>query len=175
MVDGTRPAVGIESEPLVRIEETFDAPGERVFDAWVRPDLLVQWYAPRGCTLHIAQIDVRTGGGYHWCVHDPSFGDCWTIGTYIEVARPKRLVFTSVIADAAGSPATSESQGHDQVWPSETEVRVTFNERGGRTVVTLEQDVSEALAKRTGAHPSWLQMFDRLSRRLADSHPGTET
>jgi hypothetical protein len=45
-------------------------------------------------------------------------------------------------------------------------VRVTFTERAGRTVVALEQNVSEWLAKRTGAHPSWLQMLDRLRRQL---------
>jgi len=28
--------------------------------------------------------------------------------------------------------------------------------------------VSEALAKRTGAYPSWLQMFDRLAEELAN-------
>jgi hypothetical protein len=43
---------------------------------------------------------------------------------------------------------------------------VTFTERGGQTVVALEQDVGEALAKRTGAHPSWLQMFERLKGHL---------
>lgn len=166
--DDTRPAVGVDSESPVRIEEAFDAPRERVFDAWVRPDLLTQWYAPRGCTLHIEHIDVRTGGRYHMCVRNPEFGDCWTIGTYIEVTRPERLVFTAVIADAVGSPATPGSQGHDPTWPSETVVRVTFTERGGRTVVTLEQDVPEALAKRTGAYPSWLEMLNRLSRHLAD-------
>ena len=58
-----------------------------------------------------------------------------------------------------------ESQGHDAAWPQDTTVCVTFTERAGRTVVTLEQDVSERLAKRTGAHPSWLQMLDRLRRR----------
>jgi uncharacterized protein YndB with AHSA1/START domain len=157
----------VQSGPIVRIEETFAAPRERVFDAWVRPDLLARWYAPGGCTLHIEHVEVRPGGSYHWCIRNPSFGDCWTIGTYMEVTPPERLVFTAVIADAAGSPASPESQGHDPAWPSETVVRVTFEERGGRTVVTLEQDVPEALAKRTGALPSWLDMFDRLRRQLA--------
>ena len=48
---------------------------------------------------------------------------------------------------------------------------VTFTERAGRTIVTLEQDVSERLAKRTGAHPSWLQMLDRLRRQLEIATP----
>ncbi|MGH9163632.1 MAG: SRPBCC family protein [Vicinamibacteraceae bacterium] len=161
------PAPGVEAEPTVRIVEAFDFPREQVFDAWVRPDLLEQWFAPHGCTLHIARIDVRRGGGYHWCVRNPTFGECWTMGSYIDVVRPERIVFSSVIADAAGLPAAPERQGHDPAWPPETIVRVTFTERGSQTVVTLEQSVSEALAKRTGAHPSWMEMLDRLARHLA--------
>lgn len=167
MIDTSSLAPRSESEPQVKIEEAFDAPRDRVFDAWVRAELLEQWFAPHGCSLHIEHLDARTGGSFHWCIRDPAFGECWTIGSYIEVVRPERIVFTSVIADASGQPATPESQGHDPERPAETVVRVTFDERGGQTVVTLEQSVSEALAKRTGAHPSWLQMFDRLSRHLA--------
>ncbi len=153
-------------ETLVRIEQTFDAPREQIFDAWVKKDLLEQWFAPDGCTLHIARLDVREGGGYHWCIKNPSFGECWTTGSYLEVIRPERLVFTATIADADGIPRTPESQGHDAAWPHHTSVRVTFAERAGGTVITLEQDVSERLARQTGAHPSWLQMLDRLKRQL---------
>jgi hypothetical protein len=76
------------------------------------------------------------------------------------------LVFTAAIADADGNPRTPASQGHDPAWPQETTVCVTSAERVGQTIVTLEQDVSERLAKRTGAHPSWVQMLDRLRRLL---------
>jgi uncharacterized protein YndB with AHSA1/START domain len=151
---------------LVRIEQTFDGPRERIFDAWVQKELLKEWFAPNGCTLHIARLDVREGGGYQWCVKSPSFGECWTIGSYLEVRPPERLVFTATIADADGIPRTPESQGHHPAWPRDTTIRVTFTERAGRTRVTLEQDVTERLAQRTGAHPSWLQMLDRLRQHL---------
>ena len=55
----------------------------------------------------------------------------------------------------------------DPDWPLETVVTVTFVPKGSRTVLTLHQTVSESLAKRTGAHPSWLQMFDRLAALVA--------
>jgi uncharacterized protein YndB with AHSA1/START domain len=66
----------------------------------VQRDLLEEWFAPDGCTLHIARLDVREGGGYHWCVKNPLFGECWTNGSYLDVVRPERLVFTATIADA---------------------------------------------------------------------------
>ena len=155
----------------VRIEQTFDVPRDQVFDAWVQRDLLEEWFAPDGCTLHIVRLEVREGGGYHWCICHPSFGECWTVGSYLEVRRPERLVFTSIIADADGIPRTPGSQGHDPAWPRDTIVCVTFSEHAGRTIVTLEQDVSERLAKRTGAHPSWLQMLERLRRHLGVATP----
>jgi hypothetical protein len=44
---------------------------------------------------------------------------------------------------------------------------LTFEDLGAKTKLTLHQTVSEELAKRTGAYPSWLSMFDRLDRELA--------
>ena len=52
-------------------------------------------------------------------------------------------------------------------WPRETVVTVTFAEHAGQTTLTLHQTVRESLAKRTGAHPSWIEMFDRLAAELA--------
>jgi hypothetical protein len=45
-------------------------------------------------------------------------------------------------------------------------VTVTFEDAGGKTRLTLHQTVSEVVAKRTGAHPSWLAMLDRLAEQL---------
>jgi hypothetical protein len=57
----------------------------------------------------------------------------------------------------------------DPDWPAETVLTVTFAELAGKTRLTLQQTVLESLAKRTGAHPSWIQMLDRLAEDLA--HP----
>ena len=162
------PATGIHNvdrDNLLTIQRVFDFPRDLVFDAWTSAGLLTQWFAPSGCTLHVERLDIRTGGGFHWCVRSPAF-DCWTVGTYLEVTPPERIVFTSTIADAAGNPATAASQGHDPAWPAETLVTVTFDERGNRTLLTLEQSVSEALARRTGAYPSWIDMLGRLDSQL---------
>src|SRR5262245_34554574 len=158
-------------EPTVLIERSFDFPREVVFDAWTNPDLLARWFAPRGCTIHFARIDVREGGGFHSCVRNPEFGDCWTVADFREVVRPERIVFTWRIADASGNTVSPRSQGHDPDWPDETLVTVTFAEKNGRTLVTLAQNVSDALAKRTGAHPSWIQMLEHLDETLARRSP----
>lgn len=151
----------------VRIERTFDAPRELVFDAWTRPEYLMQWYAPRGCTIELVQLDARPGGRFHWCIHNPSFGACWCVGVYKEVVRPERIVYTLATADSAGNEIEPAQAGHDPRWPRETLVTVTLADVRGSTRLTLEQNVLESLARHTGAHPSWLQMLDRLAEIVA--------
>jgi uncharacterized protein YndB with AHSA1/START domain len=161
------PARSADDARTVRIERMLDAPRELVFDAWTRPEQLLQWYAPRGCTFRIGKIDVRPGGRFHWCISNPSFGDCWCVGIYREVVRPERIVYTLATADSAGNQIEPAQAGHDPRWPRETLVIVTLAEVRGRTRLTLEQNALESLAKETGAHPSWLQMLDRLDELVA--------
>jgi uncharacterized protein YndB with AHSA1/START domain len=157
--------VSAAAEKTVVISRVFDAPRELVFDAWTQPELLLRWFAPRGCSFHIERIDVRPGGGFHSCIRDASF-ECWCVAEYREIVRPERLVYTLAIADQQGNKVTPASVGHDARWPAETLLTVTFEEQGGQTRLTLHQDVSESLAKQTGAYPSWLEMLDRLDELL---------
>jgi hypothetical protein len=55
----------------------------------------------------------------------------------------------------------------DPDWPRETTVTITLAEHAAGTKLTLQQTVSESVAKRTGAHPSWIEMLDRLAAELA--------
>jgi len=146
----------------IRIERIFDAPRELVFDAWTKPEYLLRWFAPQGCTIHFEHIDVRPGGRFHSCIYNPSFGDCWCVGVYQEIVRAERIAFSLAIADSAGNEIDAAQGGHDPQWPRETLVRVMLEDLGGSTRLTLEQNALESLARKTGAYPSWLQMLDRL-------------
>jgi hypothetical protein len=68
--------------------------------------------------------------------------------------------------DEQGRFVTARSVGADEHWPDRTTVTVTLVENDGRTTMTLHQTVLESVAKRTGAHPSWVEMFDRLSEEV---------
>jgi uncharacterized protein YndB with AHSA1/START domain len=153
----------------VLITRTFDAPRELVFRAWTDPELLAQWYAPHGCTIAFRTLDVRKGGEFHSVIRTPDGKDCWCRGVYSELVAPERIVYTLAVADADGNLITPMQAGMDPEWPHETTVTVTFAERDGKTMLTLHQTVPESLAKRTGAHPSWLEMLDRLDEQLASA------
>lgn len=151
----------------VCITRVFDAPCEFVFQAWSNAEHLARWFAPNGCTVQFHGLDFRPGGTFHSCIRSPQGHECWCVGEYLEIDAPFRLAFTMAIANAQGERVAPASVGMNPEWPAETLVTVTFKDIDGKTELTLQQAVNEALAKRTGAHPSWLQMFDRLDADLA--------
>ena len=152
----------------VLITRTFNAPRELVFRAWTDKEQLLRWYAPTGCRIEFRSLESRAGGSFHSCIHIPNGSACWCIGEYLEVDPPNRLVYTMRMADEHGKAVSSASAGKESEWPEVTTVTVTFEDVAGDTKLTLHQTVSEQLAKRTGAYPSWLNMFDRLSGELAE-------
>lgn len=151
----------------VRITRTFAAPRALVFQAWGSAEHLRRWYAPAGCSLVACAIDFRVGGGLRLCIRTPDGHDCWCRGTYREITAPERLVFTLENTDAQGNALAQGTGGMDAEWPPATVVTVTFSDLGSATRLTLHQTVSERVAKRTGAHPRWLSMLDRLAEDLA--------
>ncbi|WP_157558114.1 SRPBCC family protein [Niabella aurantiaca] len=154
------------SSEMVALTHVFDAGWERVFSAWTDPEQLVRWYAPDGCSIRFKSIDVREGGSFHSCVQDPVHGDCWCKGTYLELKAPERLVFTMVVTNEQGDDLSPEEAGMPADWPVLTKVTVTFTSLGNKTEILLQQTVPAALARQTGALPSWIRMFNRLNQLL---------
>ena len=148
------------------ISRIIHAPRELVFAAWTDPEHLKHWFAPKGCTIHFTSIDIRPGGGFHLCIRNPDYKDCWCKGTYLEIIAPERIVYKLAVSDEAGRLRDPKDVGMDPEWPAETIVTATFKEMGITTKFTLHQTVSQTIAKRTGAFPSWLSAFDLLDELL---------
>jgi uncharacterized protein YndB with AHSA1/START domain len=83
-----------ENLGIVTVSRHFDFPIERVFDAWLDPAKAGKFLfaSPTG-TMVRAEIDARVGGAFNFT--DRRDGDdVEHIGTYLEINRPNRLVFT---------------------------------------------------------------------------------
>jgi uncharacterized protein YndB with AHSA1/START domain len=79
---------------LVRVTRRFSAAPERVFDAFLDPDRARRFMftTPTGQMVR-AEIDPRVGGAYTFT--DRRDGeDVEHVGRYLEIDRPRRLVFT---------------------------------------------------------------------------------
>ena len=150
----------------VLITRVFNASREVVFKAWSSVDALTHWFAPNDCTIEFKKFEFRVGGEFHHCIRNPHVHDCWCIGTFLEIIEPEKIIYNIAISDKDGNPAQPSDMGMDPEWPAETLVTVLFEDIDGKTKLTLQQAVETALAKRTGAYPSWLQMLDRLEAVL---------
>jgi hypothetical protein len=72
-------------------------------------------------------------------------------------------------ADENGNPVNPVEIGMDSDWPGETLVTVTLSEENGKTKLQLHQTVSQELAQKTGAYPSWLQMLNNMQTLITKS------
>jgi uncharacterized protein YndB with AHSA1/START domain len=150
------------------ITHFFDAPVKVVFEAWTDPEKLKRWYAPDGCTIEYKSIEVKQGGQFHSCIHDPLHGDCWIIGTYLEISQPEKLVFTMQLSNERGDMTDALTAGKSTEWPAKILTTVVFESIGNQTKAMIHQTVSEEEAKKTGAYQSWINMFNKLNQQLTD-------
>lgn len=82
--------------PVVRVERRLNAAPERVFDAWLDPVWIGRFMF--GAHLRDEQVvsltnEPRVGGQFHYRVNRQGTAIDHT-GTYREIERPRRLVFT---------------------------------------------------------------------------------
>jgi len=156
-----------KSKQNVRIEYTFDAPRDQVFEAWINPEYLKNWYAPDGCTLFIKECNPVEGGFFHYCIKNPGYGSGWAIGEFLKLKRPEKIILRITMSDETGKPVDPKVLGMDPDWPQETLLTITLEDLGSKTKMTLEENVNEDLARKTGAYPGWIQMFDRLNETFS--------
>ncbi len=82
------------TDRTIRIEREFDAPRDLVFATYTDPDLVPEWWGPRGTTAEVVEMDVRTGGDYRLICHNSDGSQTGFRGTYREVTPPERIVQT---------------------------------------------------------------------------------
>ncbi len=157
-------AASNESRELV-LTRVFDAPRELVFQAWTEPEHLKSWWGPNGFTLPHCTVDLRPGGAIHFCMRSPDGFEIWSKGIYREIVAPERIVSTTYFSDEQGNKLTPGHYGMPD-WPAELLMTVTFEEKDGKTTMTVRQesatDVLPEAAKKD-AQRGWGESFDRLA------------
>ena len=77
----------------VTVTRRFDASPERVFDAWVNPEIACKWFFTTKKSKTIYDLDLRVSGAYT-ITRRTGDKEYVAVGKYIEIDRPRRLVFT---------------------------------------------------------------------------------
>jgi len=134
----------------VAITRTIRAPRDKVFAAFVQPDLLSRWFGQRGSSVTQAMLDVRVGGRYRISMQ-PRSGETYTVGgEYREVRAPERLVFTW------------RWEGEAMGAMGESLVTVTFAQQGDDTEVRVLHTGLPNAAARDGHAQGWNSGLSKL-------------
>jgi uncharacterized protein YndB with AHSA1/START domain len=139
---------------LVRIERTFDAPAEAVFDAWTSPEVMRRWYhcEPEWETPEV-EVDLRVGGKVRVVMRKADGSEVALSGEYTEIDRPRRLVFTCTFSD---DPADQEQL-----------IELSFSESDGSTTVVMINSGIPTDERRDSQEWGWNGCLDRLEHDLA--------
>jgi len=87
----------------MKIERTFQAPAEAVFNAWTSVEVMRRWFhGEHGWQTPHAEVDLRLGGKVRVVMRDPvKETDYGGGGHYTEIDPPRRLAFTWTWDDEA--------------------------------------------------------------------------
>lgn len=142
----------------IRVQREYDAPPERVFDAWLDPDSAGAWlFATPAGRMTRVEIDPHVGGTFR-IVERRGEEDAGHAGVYLAVQRPRRLAFSFDAGDAS-VPARRDAD------PVTLELEAL---RGGRTRLVLVHEMSAEwadYAERTRA--GWADILEGLAGALA--------
>ena len=130
----------------------FDAPPERLFEAWADPIQLAQWWGPHGFTDTFAEFDLKPGGRWRFIIHGPDGTDSKNHSIFVEVVRPVRIVYDHVSGPKFQFTANFEEQS--------VQTRLTF-------LMRFEATAACERAK-TYAIEGNEQNFDRLAAHFGE-------
>ena len=146
-------------ESSLRLERVFQAPPEKVFDAWTDPAAIRQWF-PNGASVHWdgdPKVDARRGGRFDWkVIGDDNPRDIFHFrGAYREIRRPAKLVFTW----------NWESLPIDGVrGPGRTMVTIEFMAESSGTKIMLTQTGLPSEAARDAHDKGWKRCFNGIAK-----------
>ena len=146
-IDGTR----------MQITRVFDAPRERVFEAWKRPELIERWSGCKETAKVEITMDFRVGGSFTQKMDIEGAGQHTITGVYDEIIEPEKIVY------------------HVNLGPATTRVVIEFREEGRQTRVVLTQEgfPDQTIVKIVsgGTLESLEKLEQLLLAQAAGSHP----
>lgn len=121
-------------DPEFVITRSVDAPRAAVFAAWTTVEALQSWFGVKGMTTHSCSLDLRPGGLFRYGMKGPDGSGMWARWVFREIVRPSKLVFVMSFTDPEGGVIRAP---FDAGWPLEWLTTLTFEEKAGRTKITV--------------------------------------
>jgi uncharacterized protein YndB with AHSA1/START domain len=142
---------------VVRIERTFNASAEEVFDAWTDPEVLRRWFhCAFDWTTPEVEVDLRVGGTIRAVMRRPDGHEVDAHGTFTLIERPHRLTMIWVFGDEPSN---------------EQLLDLSFSQSGSSTTVVLINSRISTDQRRDDQATGWHGCLSELERLLSTASP----
>lgn len=118
----------------------FNAPRDLVYKAWTEPERLLSWFGRVGCEFSIKKAEIRPGGEMVYGSKTPDGGKVWGRWTFRELTPPERIVLVMSFVDEQENAIPFPFPD----LPVEFLSTLTFEDRGGKTLMTLRRQTMYA-------------------------------
>lgn len=147
----------------LRMQRTFSAPAEAVFEAWTSAEVLKRWWhASHDWETTEASVDLRVGGTLRVVMRNPhQDAEYGGGGEYTEIDPPRRLAFTWTWDD--------EREQRNQL------IEIDFEEHDGSTTVRFAHHGLWDTETVADHEDGWAATFDNLEREFRKMRGGSET
>jgi uncharacterized protein YndB with AHSA1/START domain len=146
-------------EKSLVLTRVLDAPRALVWQAWIDPAHMAQWWGPKHFTNPVCEMDVRPGGIMRIDMRAPD-GTVYPMdGVFHEIVEPERLVFTAIARDHAGNVMLV------------SHTAVSLVALGGKTELTVQAHAvglaPTAPQMLAGMEAGWTQSLEKLAEHVA--------
>lgn len=138
---------------MLRIERSYAASAEEVFDAWTSPAVMRRWLHPFAeWDTPEAESDLRVGGGVRVVMRRPDGTRVESRGEYVSIERPRRLVMSWTFDDEPSN---------------EQLIELSFSESEGTTTVVMVNSGISTDGRRDRQDEGWRGCLERLDELLS--------
>jgi uncharacterized protein YndB with AHSA1/START domain len=139
---------------VLRIERTFEAAPEDVFDAWTSPEVMRRWFhVEPDWDTPLAEVDLRVGGRVRIVMRRPDGSEHGARGEYRLIDRPRRLVMHWTF---------DEDPSNEQL------IELTFSGSAESTTVLMVNSGISTDGRRESQDRGWRGCLDQLERVVSD-------
>ena len=153
----------MSSSVVIRVSHRYSAPAERVYDAWLNPGQASRFlFRTRTGNVMQCEISPELGGGFTVIDRRPaadgdeSVFDVVHLGKYVELQRPRRIVFDFSVLMFGTEDPTRVTVEIAPVNPLACELTLTHDMGSGEHARQLEES----------SRKSWTNMLGLMEREL---------
>lgn len=140
------------SKRILTIRKTFTVPIATVWEAWTKPEHILQWWAPKGMKITVVQHELKVGGKWKYTMPMPDGSEFISEGVYSEIIK-----FEKIVTSADFKPMTEG-----------VVMQILFEEDGDKTNFTFSIiHPTEEYCKqqeKMGFYNGWGAAFERLEK-----------